>query len=130
MIEKLEAVDGFFVGTIESQTPVGLGVVIDNPTGECMKVLRVFYRLQPSIRKLITKVYFKCDRSDTKRLLMFSTYAQSENETSEVRMQNMSNSTGPSGNIPSTSTPGEKTFYAFTSEVEGVDENKLKVAGD
>ena len=68
MIGKLEAVDGFLVGTIESQTPVGLGVVIDNPTGECMKVLRVFYRLQPSIRKLITKVYFKCDLSDTKRL--------------------------------------------------------------
>jgi hypothetical protein len=27
------------------------------------------------------------------------------------------------------STPGEKTLYVFTSEVEGVDENKLKVAG-
>jgi len=28
------------------------------------------------------------------------------------------------------STPGEKTFYVITSEVENVDENKLKVAGD
>jgi nitrous oxide reductase len=28
------------------------------------------------------------------------------------------------------STTGEKTFYIFTSEVENVDENKLKVPGD
>jgi len=32
--------------------------------------------------------------------------------------------------IPSLSIPGEKNFYVFTSEIEGVDENKLKVAGD
>jgi plastocyanin len=57
------------------------------------------------------------------------TYAQNEND-SEVGMKNMSNVTGPSGKIPSMSTPGEKTFYVFTSEIENVDENKLKVAGD
>ena len=34
------------------------------------------------------------------------------------------------GKIPSLSTPGEKAFYVFTSEIEGVDEGKLKVAGD
>ena len=28
------------------------------------------------------------------------------------------------------STPGEKTFYVFTTEVEHVDEDKLKIAGD
>jgi nitrous oxide reductase len=28
------------------------------------------------------------------------------------------------------STPGEKTFYVFTSEVDNVDEEKLKIAGD
>ena len=28
------------------------------------------------------------------------------------------------------STPGEKTFYVFTAEVEHVDEDKLKIAGD
>jgi nitrous oxide reductase len=38
--------------------------------------------------------------------------------------------TGPGGTIPSMSTPGEKTFYVFTGEVEGVDEEKLKIAGD
>ena len=32
--------------------------------------------------------------------------------------------------MPSLSTPGEKAFYVFTSEIEGVDEEKLKVAGD
>ena len=65
--------------------------------------------------------------------LVTQTYAQSENETSEkAEMKNMSNATGQSGSgkIPSMSTPGEKTFYVFTSEVENVDENKLKVAGD
>jgi nitrous oxide reductase len=62
--------------------------------------------------------------------LLTQIYAQDENETSETRMKNMSNATGTSGKIPSMSTPGEKTFYLFTSEVENVDENKLKVAGD
>ena len=28
------------------------------------------------------------------------------------------------------SIPGEKTFYVFTAEVENVDEEKLKIAGD
>jgi nitrous oxide reductase len=51
-------------------------------------------------------------------------YAQNVNET------NKSITTVPSEKIPSMSTPGEKTFYIFTSEVENVDENKLKVAGD
>lgn len=51
-------------------------------------------------------------------------YAQNENVTSN------SNATTSSAKIPSMSTPGEKTFYIFTSEVENVDENKLKVPGD
>jgi len=42
----------------------------------------------------------------------------------------MTNATTPLGKIPSMSIPGEKTFYIFTSEVENVDENKLKVAAD
>jgi nitrous oxide reductase len=48
-------------------------------------------------------------------------YAQNESS---------SNATASSAKIPSMSTPGQKTFYIFTSEVENVDENKLKVAGD
>jgi plastocyanin len=62
--------------------------------------------------------------------LITQAFAQDENETSETGMKNMCNATGTSGKIPSMSTPGEKTFYVFTSEVENVDENKLKVAGD
>jgi nitrous oxide reductase len=62
--------------------------------------------------------------------LITQTYAQNENESEKMEMKNMSNATGSSGKIPSMSTPGEKTFYIFTSEVENVDENKLKVAGD
>jgi nitrous oxide reductase len=62
--------------------------------------------------------------------LITQAFAQDENETSETGMKNMSNVTGRSGKIPSMSTPGEKTFYVFTSEVQNVDENKLKVAGD
>jgi plastocyanin len=63
--------------------------------------------------------------------LINQTYAQNKNKTSEKQeIKNMSNATGPPGKIPSMSTPGEKTFYIFTSEVENVDENKLKVAGD
>jgi plastocyanin len=57
----------------------------------------------------------------------------SENNSSEkAGMSNMTNMTavGPGGTLPSMSTPGEKTFYIFTSEVENVDEEKLKVAGD
>jgi plastocyanin len=63
--------------------------------------------------------------------IIAQTYAQKENETSEnAETTNMSTAAGPSGKIPSMSTPGEKTFYVFTSEIENVDENKLKVAGD
>jgi nitrous oxide reductase len=62
--------------------------------------------------------------------LVVQIYAQNENETSQGGMGNMSNMTATSSKIPSMSIPGEKTFYIFTSEVENVDENKLKVAGD
>ena len=51
-----------------------------------------------------------------------------KNETSSMAMMNENMSSG--GKIPSLSTPGEKAFYVFTSEIEGVDEEKLKVAGD
>jgi plastocyanin len=69
-------------------------------------------------------------------VLSLKTYAQTNNETetSETaemgNMTNMTAATGPGGTIPSMSTPGEKTFYIFTAEVENVDENKLKIAGD
>ena len=43
---------------------------------------------------------------------------------------NTTSATGPGGGLPSMSTPGEKTFYVFTAEVENVDEDKLKIAGD
>ena len=46
----------------------------------------------------------------------------------EMNMMNMNLSAAAT--IPSLSTPGEKEFYVFTSEIEGVDEEKLKVAGD
>jgi nitrous oxide reductase len=51
-----------------------------------------------------------------------------KNETSSMAMMNANMSSG--GKIPSLSTPGEKAFYVFTTEIEGVDEEKLKVAGD
>jgi plastocyanin len=51
-------------------------------------------------------------------------------ETNETEITMPINVTGPGGVIPSMSTPGEKTFYVFTSEVEGVDEEKLGIAGD
>ena len=51
-----------------------------------------------------------------------------KNENSSMSMMNANMSSG--GKIPSLSTPGEKAFYVFTSEIEGVDEEKLKVAGD
>jgi len=62
--------------------------------------------------------------------LITQTYAQSNNETSEGGMKNMTNVTTPLGKIPSMSTPGEKTFYIFTSEIANVAEEKLKIAGD
>lgn len=61
------------------------------------------------------------------------TYGQ-ENETSDgnqTQSMNMTNMNLSSyATIPSLSTPGEKNFYLFTSEIEGVDEDELKVAGD
>jgi plastocyanin len=62
--------------------------------------------------------------------LITQSYAQSSNDTSEGGMKNMTNATTPLGKIPSMSTPGEKTFYIFTSEIENVAEEKLKIAGD
>ena len=56
--------------------------------------------------------------------------AQNENKSEKMEMANMSNTSASLGKIPSMSTPGEKTFYIFTSEVQNVDEKKLKVAGD
>jgi plastocyanin len=57
-------------------------------------------------------------------------YGQTENETETPEMSNMTVATGLGGSLPSMSTPGEKTFYVFTAEVEHVDEDKLKIAGD
>lgn len=60
-------------------------------------------------------------------------YAQTENESEssvEKETSNITAATGVGGTIPSMSTPGEKSFYVFTSEVENVDEEKLKIAGD
>jgi hypothetical protein len=62
--------------------------------------------------------------------LITQTYAQSNNETSEGGMKNMTNATTPLGKIPSMSIAGEKTFYIFTSEIANVAEEKLKLAGD
>jgi len=62
--------------------------------------------------------------------LITQTYAQNNNETSEGGMKNMTNAATPLGKIPSMSTPGEKTFYIFTSEIANVAEEKLKIAGD
>ena len=56
--------------------------------------------------------------------------AQNENKSEKMEMANMSNTSASLAKIPSMSTPGEKTFYIFTSEFQNVDENKLKVAGD
>ena len=56
--------------------------------------------------------------------------AQNENKSEKMEMANMTNTSASLGKIPSMSTPGEKTFYLFTSEVQNVDENKLRVAGD
>jgi len=66
-------------------------------------------------------------------VLSLQTYAQTENETEsseELKMSNMTVAIGSGGTIPSMATPGEKTFYVFTGEVEHVDEEKLKIAGD
>lgn len=51
-----------------------------------------------------------------------------KDETSSMAMMNANMSSG--SKIASLSTPGEKAFYVFTSEIEDVDEEKLKVAGD
>ena len=53
-----------------------------------------------------------------------------EPEEMEMSTTTPTNVTGPGGMILSLSTPGEKTFYVFTAEVEGVDEEKLKIVGD
>jgi len=62
--------------------------------------------------------------------LVIQTYAQNENNSQKMEVANMTNTSASLRKIPSMSTPGEKTFYIFTSEVQNVDENKLKVAGD
>ena len=62
--------------------------------------------------------------------LITRTHAQNENESEKMTMTNMSNVSAAPGKIPSMSTPGEKKFYIFTSEVENVNETKEKVAGD
>jgi plastocyanin len=62
--------------------------------------------------------------------IVIQTYAQNDNNSQKMGTANMSNASATTGKIPSMSTPGEKTFYIFTSEVDNVDENKLKIAGD
>jgi plastocyanin len=61
------------------------------------------------------------------------TYGQESGNSDEIQAQsmNMTNmNLSAAATIPSLSTPGEKNFYVFTSEIEDVDEDKLKVAGD
>ena len=61
----------------------------------------------------------------------FAQQNTTESQSAEkMEMSNMTSATGPGGGLPSMSTPGEKTFYVFTAEVENVDEDKLKIAGD
>ena len=57
---------------------------------------------------------------------------QNTTESQSAEKMEMSNMTsaGPGGGLPSMSTPGVTTFYVFTAEVENVDEDKLKIAGD
>jgi hypothetical protein len=62
-------------------------------------------------------------------ILTIRVYGQTE-APAMSNMTNLTSATGPGGTLPSMSTPGEKTFYVFTAEVENVDENKLKIAGD
>ena len=62
--------------------------------------------------------------------IVIQTYAQNDNNSQKMGTANISNASATSGKIPSILTPGEKTFYIFTSEVDNVDENKLKIAGD
>jgi hypothetical protein len=50
--------------------------------------------------------------------LITQTYAQSNNETSEGGMKNMTNATTLFGKIPSMSRPGEKTLYIFTQKLK------------
>ncbi len=61
------------------------------------------------------------------------TYGQENatTEKSEAMNMNMTNmNLSSSAIISSLSTPGEKNMYVFTTEIEDVDEEKLKVAGD
>ena len=62
-------------------------------------------------------------------ILTIRVYGQTEPPAMN-NMTNLTSAIGPGGTLPSMSTPGEKTFYVFTAEVENVDENKLKIAGD
>ena len=61
----------------------------------------------------------------------FAQQNTTESQSAEkMEMSNMTSAAGPGGGLPSMSTPGEKTFYVFTAEVENVNEDKLKIAGD
>jgi plastocyanin len=61
----------------------------------------------------------------------FAQQNTTESQSAEkMETSNMTSATGPGGELPSMSTPGEKTFYVFTAEVENVNEDKLKIAGD
>ena len=59
----------------------------------------------------------------------FQVFAQSGNVTSTTSTGIMTNGTEPIAE-KLTTTPGEKTFHIFTSEIENVNEDKLGVAGD
>jgi nitrous oxide reductase len=54
------------------------------------------------------------------------TAEESQTQSMDMTIRNLSSA----ATIPSVSTPGEKNFFVFTSEIEAVDEEKLKVAGD
>ena len=61
----------------------------------------------------------------------FAQQNTTESQSAEkMEMSNVTVATGPGGALPSMSTPGEKTFYVFTTEVANVNEDKLKIAGD
>lgn len=59
----------------------------------------------------------------------FQVFAQSGNDTSTASRGILTNGTEPVAE-KLTTTPGEKTFHIFTSEIDNVNEDKLGVAGD
>ena len=82
-----------------------------------------------SITTVITSMYL-LDVPSQVNLKLVVAQGSNESSSSVTPVNETEANLTATTTVPTLTTPGAKEFYLFTTEIPGVDEEKLKVAGD